>query len=128
MVEKAKLPVFFPASYRTQKVIAARKIKLPKNLIMVDPIGYEEILILMTHSRAVITDSGMLSEETCVLNIPSINVRKATERPEIYDVLGTVKFDPSLPKKYPAEKVLKKLENVIHVQNVGNHLSLLPMT
>ncbi len=113
LVEKAKLPVFFPASYRTQKVIAARKIKLPKNLIMVDPIGYEEILILMTHSRAVITDSGMLSEETCVLNIPSINVRKATERPEIYDVLGTVKFDPSLPKKYPAEKVLKKLEKII---------------
>lgn len=113
LVKLAKLPVYFPASYRTQKVIKARKIKLPKNLIMVDPIGYEEILILMTHSKGVFTDSGMISEETCVLQIPSINIRKATERPEIYDVPGTVKFDPSLPKKYPPEIALKKLMKIM---------------
>lgn len=113
LVKKAALPVYFPASYRTQKVTKARKLKLPKNLIMVDPIGYEEILILMTHSRGVITDSGMISEETCVLQIPTINIRKATERPEIYDVLGTVKFDPALPKKYPIERTLKKLNKIV---------------
>ncbi len=113
LVEEAKLPVYFPASYRTQKVIKERKIKLPKNLILVDPVGYEEILILATHARAVITDSGMLSEETCVLNIPCINIRKATERPEIYDVKGTVKFDPSLPKIYPPKLILKKLDKII---------------
>lgn len=113
LVKAVKLPVYFPASYRTQKVIHARHIKLPKNLFMVDPIGYEEILILATHSRAVITDSGMLSEETCVLQIPSINIRKATERPEIYDVQGTVKFDPALPKKYPIGQTLKKLDKII---------------
>lgn len=113
LIKAAKLPVYFPASYRTQKVIKTRKIKLPKNLIMVDPIGYEEILILMTHSRGVITDSGMISEETCVLQIPTINIRKATERPEIYDVAGTVKLDPSLPKKYPIGQTLKKLDKII---------------
>lgn len=80
---------------------------------MVDPIGYEEMLILATHARAVITDSGMLSEETCVLNIPCINIRKATERPEIYDVKGTVKFDPSLPKIYTPKIVFKKLNKII---------------
>lgn len=113
LVREAKLPVYFPASYRTQKIIKKRKIKLPKNLLMVDPIGYEEMLILATHAKAVITDSGMLSEETCVLNIPSINIRKATERPEIYDVKGTVKFDPSLPRMYPTKLVLKKLNKII---------------
>jgi len=112
LVAEAGLPVYFPASYRTQKVIAERKLKLPKNLIVVDPIGYEEILILMTHSRGVLTDSGTIVEETSVLNIPTIQMRKATERPQVYDVKGCVKFDPDQPRKYPAKIIFQKLDKI----------------
>jgi UDP-N-acetylglucosamine 2-epimerase len=112
-VARAKHPVYFPASYRTQKVIKETKIKLPKNLIVVDPIGYEEILILLTHAIAVFTDSGTLNEEASVLNVPCVNIRKSTERPQVYDVKGAVKFDPDQPEKYTPEIIYKKLEKII---------------
>lgn len=112
LVSKAKYPVYFPASYRTQKVMKAMKLKLPKNLIMVDPIGYEEILMLMTHSKGVLTDSGTLVEEACVLGVPHIQMRKSTERPQLYDFKSSVKFDPDQASKYPVSMVYKKLEKL----------------
>jgi len=112
-VAHADLPVYFPASYRTQKKIKERKIKLPKQLIMVDPIGYEELLILLTHSKAVFTDSGTLNEEASVLTIPCVNIRKSTERPQVYDVRGAVKFDPDQSGKYTPEIIYKKLNKII---------------
>ena len=104
--------IFFPASYRTQKVLKEYGLSLPPNVIMVDPIGYMEMLVLMVNSRGAITDSGTVVEETCVLQIPSFQMRKATERPQVYDVGSSVKFDPAEPKKYPPEVVLKKFENL----------------
>lgn len=73
--------IYFPASYRTQNVLKEYGLSLPKNIIMVDPIGYTEMLVLVVNSRGVITDSGTVVEETCVLQVPSIQMRKATERP-----------------------------------------------
>lgn len=114
LLENAPCKIYFPASYRTQKVIKSQKIKLPRNLLMVNPVGYEEMLLLIVHSKAVITDSGTLSEEACVLNIPCINMRKSTERPQIYDVGGAVKFDPDQADKYTPEIVYKKLKKIMN--------------
>ena len=83
---------------------------LPPNVIMTDPVGYHEFLVLMTRSAGVITDSGTVVEETCVLGVPSLQMRKATERPQVYDVGSSVKFDPTNPKKYPAARVFAKTE------------------
>ncbi|MBI4449829.1 UDP-N-acetylglucosamine 2-epimerase, partial [Candidatus Uhrbacteria bacterium] len=102
--------VYFPASYRTQKVLQEYGLTLPRNVRMVDPIGYFEFVALMVNSRGVITDSGTVVEETCVLQIPSLQMRKATERPQTYDVRSSVKFDPAEPAKYPLEVVLAKFE------------------
>lgn len=112
LVSKAKYPIYFPASYRTQNVIKEMRINLPNNVIMTDPVGYEEILILLTHSLAVFTDSGTLNEEASVLNVPCVNIRKSTERPQVYDVLGAVKFDPDQPQKYTPEIIYKKLNKI----------------
>ncbi len=79
---------------------------------MVDPIGYQEMLVLMVNSRGVITDSGTVVEETCVLQIPSLQIRKATERPQVYDVGSSVKFDPTQPDKYPFDIIYKKFESL----------------
>jgi UDP-N-acetylglucosamine 2-epimerase (non-hydrolysing) len=110
LIGRAPYPVYFTASYRTQKEVAALGWELPKNVYMVDPIGYEEMLCLTVNSRGVITDSGTVVEETCVLRIPSLQMRKSTERPQVYDVGSSVKFDPAEPEKYPAERVFQKLE------------------
>ena len=111
-VSKASYPVYFPASYRTQRVIKERKISLPSNLIVVDPIGYEELLILMTHSKGIFTDSGTVIEEASVLNIPAVQIRKSTERPQVYDVKGAVKLDPDQPEKYTPEIVYRKFKKI----------------
>jgi UDP-N-acetylglucosamine 2-epimerase (non-hydrolysing) len=112
LVSEAPYPVYFPASYRTQKEIRRVGLSLPSNLLMVDPIGYEEILCLMVNSRGVITDSGTVVEETCVLQIPSLQMRKSTERPQVYDVGSSVKFDPAEAGQYPADILYKKLESL----------------
>jgi UDP-N-acetylglucosamine 2-epimerase len=113
LIFHAPYTIYFPASYRTQKVIQEIGVVLPKHVIMVDPIGYEEMLCLMVNSRGVITDSGTIVEETCVLQIPSLQMRKSTERPQVYDAGSSVKFDPALPKKYPADIIFQKLESLV---------------
>jgi UDP-N-acetylglucosamine 2-epimerase len=110
LISKAPYPVYFPASYRTQKVIKELNLSIPANVFMVDPIGYEEMLCLLVNSRGAITDSGTVVEETCVLQVPSLQMRKSTERPQVYDVGSSVKFDPAEAEKYPAEQIFAKLE------------------
>jgi UDP-N-acetylglucosamine 2-epimerase len=110
----AELPyaVYFPASYRTQRNLATFGFEVPKNVMVVDPIGYEELLALLVNSRGAITDSGTIVEETAVLGVPSLQLRRATERPQVYDVGSSVKFDPSRPGDYPAETLIRKLESL----------------
>lgn len=110
LIAAAGRTVYFAASYRTQKILRQGGLPLPRNVIMVDPIGYQEMLLLTVNSRGVITDSGTVVEETCVLQIPSLQLRKSTERPQVYDAGSSVKFDPAQPELYPSRHVYEKLE------------------
>jgi len=104
--------IYFPASYRTQKILEEYGLSLPGNVIMTDPIGYTEMLVLMANSRGLITDSGTVVEETCILQVPSLQMRKATERPQVYDAGSSVKFDPAEAEKYPHDVIFNKLESL----------------
>jgi UDP-N-acetylglucosamine 2-epimerase (non-hydrolysing) len=110
LLEHSKYPIYFPASYRTQKRLADFGMTLPPHVKMVDPIGYQELLALLVNSRGAVTDSGTVVEETAVLGVPSLQMRKATERPQVYDCASSVKFDPARPEDYPAQTVFGKLE------------------
>ncbi|MBF6558084.1 MAG: UDP-N-acetyl glucosamine 2-epimerase [Acidimicrobiales bacterium] len=110
LVAQSPWPVYFPASYRTQKRLQDFSIDLPPNVTMVDPIGYRELLALLGNSRGSLTDSGTVVEETAVLGVPSLQIRKATERPQVYDCGSSVKYDPARPEDYPAEQVFAKLD------------------
>jgi len=104
--------IYFPASYRTQKILKEYGLSLPGNVIMTDPIGYTEMLVLMANSRGLITDSGTVVEETCILQVPSLQMRKATERPQVYDAGSSVKFDPAEAEEYPHDVIFNKLESL----------------
>jgi UDP-N-acetylglucosamine 2-epimerase len=112
LIGAVERPVYFPASYRTQRRLRGYDLPLPENLIMVDPVGYDEMLTLMANARGVFTDSGTLVEEAAILQIPSVQMRKATERPQVYDCGASVKFDPGAPDAYPIHRVLEKLEGL----------------
>ena len=113
LVGEAPHPVYFPASYRTQQRLRDFGLALPPNVNVVDPIGYEEMLCLMVGSRGVLTDSGTVVEEACVLQVPSVQMRRATERPQVYDARSSVKFDPAEPESYPSPTVFRKLESLV---------------
>lgn len=100
--------VYFPASYRTSRAMAEHGLAAPGNMKMVEPVGYREFLTLLTNSAGVLTDSGTVVEEACILGVPSVQMRSATERPQVYDVAASVKFDPAAPEDYPAAEVLSK--------------------
>ena len=88
--------VIFPMGYKTQEILKNSKISLNNNIKVIDPIGYLEFMYLLKKSNYVATDSGTVVEEACILNVPSIQMRFSTERPEVYDVKSSVKFDPTV--------------------------------
>ena len=75
------LPVVFPIHPRTAKIFKDLGIE-PDNLHIVDPMGYLEFNYMVKHCKAVITDSGGITEETTVMAVPCITLRDNTERPE----------------------------------------------
>jgi UDP-N-acetylglucosamine 2-epimerase (non-hydrolysing) len=76
----AERPVVFPAHPRTRLRLEQAGIRLDR-VTMLEPVGYLEMLDLVEHAFAVVTDSGGLQEETTALGIPCITVRPNTERP-----------------------------------------------
>lgn len=95
LAANAKIPVLFPAGYRTQKMLLEFKIDVSNNIRMVDPVGYLELLEIMYKSNGVLTDSGTVVEEVSILGIPSIQMRSSTERPQVYEFGASIKFDPN---------------------------------
>jgi UDP-N-acetylglucosamine 2-epimerase (non-hydrolysing) len=79
------LPVLFPVHPRTAKTLEGIA-GLPDNLHFVDPQPYLEFNYLVKHAKAVITDSGGITEETTVMAVPCMTLRTTTERPETVTV------------------------------------------
>lgn len=112
--------VIFPASYRTQKNLIRFNLNVPTNVKMIDPIGYRDMLALMAGASAVITDSGTVVEETAVLGVPSVQMRRATERPQTYDCRSSVKFDPTADDTEVVITKLRKIIGTSWVHNLGD--------
>jgi UDP-N-acetylglucosamine 2-epimerase (non-hydrolysing) len=75
------LPVLFPVHPRTARNLKAIHLD-ERNLHLVEPLSYLSFNYLVQYAKAVITDSGGITEETTVLGIPCITLRDSTERPE----------------------------------------------
>lgn len=75
------LPVVFPVHPRTAKTIRDLE-DVSSNVLLVDPQPYLEFNYLVKHAKAVVTDSGGITEEATVMGVPCMTVRDTTERPE----------------------------------------------
>lgn len=87
------IPIVFPVHPRTAKMLKEIGIS-GKNLHLIPPLSYLEFNYLVKHSKAVLTDSGGITEEATVMNIPCMTIRENTERPETItqgtnELLGT---------------------------------------
>ena len=75
------LPVVFPIHPRTARIF--HDLGIDSSLLhIVEPLGYLEFNYLVRYCKAVITDSGGITEETTVMHVPCITLRDNTERPE----------------------------------------------
>lgn len=75
------IPVVFPVHPRTAATL--RKLAgHPPHLHLIDPLGYRQFNYLVQHCKAVITDSGGVTEEATVMGVPCLTLRDNTERPE----------------------------------------------
>jgi UDP-N-acetylglucosamine 2-epimerase (non-hydrolysing) len=84
IVEHSKIPVLFLTHPRTRKNIDKFGLRgaLHANIDMVEPVKYIEMLKLINEAEFVLTDSGGLQEEACILGTPCYTLRRSTERPE----------------------------------------------
>ena len=92
-------PVVFPVHPRTRKKLGSVQLPPVTNLIrFVEPQGYLEFNYLLKNAKAVITDSGGITEEATILGVPCMTLRDTTERPETV-TLGTNELVGTDPAK-----------------------------
>ncbi len=77
--------IVFPVHPRTQKLLSNLNLNF-ENLHYINPLGYLEFNYLVKNALVVITDSGGITEETTIMNVPCITLRDSTERPETCDI------------------------------------------
>ncbi|MCK9330674.1 MAG: UDP-N-acetylglucosamine 2-epimerase (non-hydrolyzing) [Candidatus Cloacimonetes bacterium] len=82
--------VLYPVHPRTKKMIEQFALRVPDTIRLLEPLGYFEFLLLEASARLVLTDSGGIQEECCILRTPCVTMRENTERPETVDVGGNL--------------------------------------
>jgi len=103
------LPVVFPVHPRTARTLEALG-ATPTGFHLVEPQPYLEFNYLVRHAKAVITDSGGITEETTVLGVPCLTLRDTTERPETVSIgtnelIGTdpARLKPALDRLFAGD-------------------------
>ncbi|MDP7081036.1 MAG: UDP-N-acetylglucosamine 2-epimerase (non-hydrolyzing) [Candidatus Undinarchaeales archaeon] len=84
------LPIVCPLHPRTKNRLGEFGLSVPQGVMVTEPLGYLDFLHLEAHARIVLTDSGGIQEEACILGVPCVTFRDNTERPETLEVGSNV--------------------------------------
>lgn len=114
------LPVIVSTHPRTRKKIEAQGITFDSRVRLMKPMGLSDYNALQINSKAVLSDSGTISEESSILNFRALNLREAHERPEAMEEASVmmVGLNP--------DRILQGLAQV-ELQTIGNQRNFRPV-
>lgn len=85
IVTKYRIPIIYPIHPRSRKMMEVFQL-YAEHLTMIEPVDYLDFLQLEKNAKLILTDSGGVQEESCILRVPCVTLRDNTERPETIDV------------------------------------------
>ncbi|MDN7244686.1 non-hydrolyzing UDP-N-acetylglucosamine 2-epimerase [Planococcus shenhongbingii] len=112
IAEKYNLPVIVSTHPRTQNMINAKGVKFNPLVKTMKPLGFNDYVKLQMKAKAVLSDSGTISEESSILGFKALNIRQAHERPEAMEEASVMMV--GLKK----ERILQGLE-IIETQDAN---------
>ncbi len=120
VADKYNLPIIVSTHPRTRKMIEKQNIQFNPLVKLMKPLGLSDYLALQINSKAVLSDSGTISEESSILNFRALNIREAHERPEAMEEASVmmVGLNP--------ERVMQGLIQ-LELQKCGAERNILPV-
>jgi UDP-N-acetylglucosamine 2-epimerase (non-hydrolysing) len=105
--ERYDLPIMLSLHPRTRSHLEAAQARDLKGVTFIDPPGFFDFVHLEQWAKAVLSDSGTVQEEGCILGIPTVTLRDVTERPE------TIECGSNILSGCAPEGILRSLELVL---------------
>jgi UDP-N-acetylglucosamine 2-epimerase (non-hydrolysing) len=109
LVKKCEVPIIYPIHPRAKKQMETFNLE-SEDVRLIEPLDYLRFLQLESQARLVLTDSGGVQEETCILKVPCVTLRYNTERPETLEVGSNV-----LAGTNPSE-IVQKTEQMLNIE------------
>jgi UDP-N-acetylglucosamine 2-epimerase len=113
IAEKYKMPVIISTHPRTRKMIEAKGIEFNPLIKTMKPLGFNDYVKLQIKSRAVLSDSGTISEESSILGFKALNIRQAHERPEAMEEASVMMVGLKKERILQGLEVLETQEDII---------------
>lgn len=111
LADHYKIPIIYPIHPRTRKRLQDNNITIRSPLVkLIEPLDYLSFLKLESSAKLILTDSGGLQEESCILKVPCVTLRDNTERPE------TLKVGSNILAGTQPESILEKVEVMLNRQ------------
>ena len=107
IAEKYKKAVIVSTHPRTLKMIQERNIQFNPLIQLLKPFGFSDYIHLQMNAKAVLSDSGTISEESSILNFPALNIREAHERPEAMEEASVMMVGMNIERIFQGLKVLE---------------------
>ena len=125
--KKYNIPIIISTHPRTRKKLEESKFDLNNNIRLLKPLSFSNYINLQIQSKAVLSDSGTISEESSILNFPALNIREAHERPEAMEETSVMMPGVNEERVIQAMEILlsqgtdnKRTLNIVKDYNVSN--------